>query len=197
MAVDPTKPVIVLIPGMASVGTVVFKRLIDSLQSNNISSSNIIPINNPSCDNKANISLIKPTALEADIKNIRSIITPLIEEQGCDVLLVAHSYGGAPCLSAADGLWKHQRTASGQAGGVIRAALISAAMPLPSNSVFSERSEWQIANNQPMDGQNAEMEMVEDVSLPTMPVMLDPQRLASDAFHRKHSSFRRGLRIFG
>jgi pimeloyl-ACP methyl ester carboxylesterase len=171
MAVDPTKPVVLLIPGMASVGTVVFKRLIESLKSRNISSSNIIAVNNPSCDSKSNVSLVKPNALEADIKNIRSIITPLIEEQGCDVLLVAHSYGGAPCLSAADGFWKHQRTAAGKAGGVIRSALISAAMPLPNNSVFSERNEWMTANDQPQEGQNAQMEMAGDVSLPTTPVM--------------------------
>jgi pimeloyl-ACP methyl ester carboxylesterase len=56
-----------------------------------------------------------------------TVLLPLIEE-GKDILLVGHSYGGVPISAAAFGLSKRTRSKTGKTGGVIGLVYISALM---------------------------------------------------------------------
>ena len=58
------------------------------------------------------------TDCHADTEAIRAILNPLVDE-GKDVLLFLHSYGGMPGAAAATGLAKMQRAQEGKLGGVI------------------------------------------------------------------------------
>ena len=57
-------------------------------------------------------------SLDPDIQHIRSTILPLIE-QGKDVIVVMHSFGGIPGSSSLKGLSRSERFAQGLPGGVV------------------------------------------------------------------------------
>ena len=61
----------------------------------------------------------------ADAESVRRQVLPLIENEGKDVLLVSHSYGGIPAGGAALGLSKSTRTKDGHRGGIIGMVYIS------------------------------------------------------------------------
>lgn len=145
------RPAIVFVPGLASVGTVVFEPTVAQLKALGWAEQDLITVNNPSVDHVNTKASIKPHALAADIRNLRTVLSELIDDQGRDVLLVAHSYGSAPALSAAQDLWRHVRQQQGKAGGVIKVGLIAAALPLPGRSVADDRVEWLAASNMPPD----------------------------------------------
>jgi hypothetical protein len=156
---------IVLVPGMSSVATLVYKPL--KLELEHVGFSKIEPIDLPSIDAIATKASLKPNALQADISTIRSAIVKLVD-QGLDVVVVAHSYGGTPALCASEGLWKTQR--DGKEGGVVKACLISSSLSLPGQSVGGVRAEW--AQKNPEAGINdsdATVEMVGDVCIRTIP----------------------------
>ena len=123
-------------------------------------------VDNPSVDSVANKSDVKPNALVADIRNLRSILSRLIEEQGRNVLVVAHSYGGTPALSACQDLWQHVRQQQAKSGGVIRVGLIASSLTLPGSSVAVDRSSWQEANGIPPDTAPEGVEIVDGVCKP-------------------------------
>ncbi|CAF9935010.1 MAG: hypothetical protein ALECFALPRED_006212 [Alectoria fallacina] len=50
---------------------------------------------------------------------LKGSLLPLIENEGKDVVVVMHSYGGLPGSSAARGLSKAQRSGEGKKGGVV------------------------------------------------------------------------------
>ncbi|TKA60286.1 hypothetical protein B0A49_12782 [Cryomyces minteri] len=82
------------------------------------------------------------SVFEADIAAVRVALVELID-RGLDVVLVGHSYGGAPCLAAAHGLWKSTRDRESKRGGVAKIALISAVITLPGQSVGGLRQEFE------------------------------------------------------
>ncbi|EGD98236.1 Alpha/beta-hydrolase [Trichophyton interdigitale] len=61
-----------------------------------------------------------------DAKAVRSILEPLVETEGKDVVLVMHSYGSMPGCAAAKGLSKTERLRSGKLGGILGMILFSA-----------------------------------------------------------------------
>jgi len=63
--------------------------------------------------------------MEPDKALIRSTVTKLVED-GQDVVVVSHSYGGAPASSSLEGLSKPEREKAGKKGGVVALAMISA-----------------------------------------------------------------------
>jgi hypothetical protein len=63
--------------------------------------------------------------MEPDKALIRSTVTKLVED-GKDVVVVSHSYGGAPANSSLEGLSKTEREKAGKKGGVVASAMISA-----------------------------------------------------------------------
>ena len=69
-------------------------------------------------------------SIKDDIAAIRSeLLDPLVEQQGRDVVLYLHSYAGFPGSTVIEGLSKAERTAKGQAGGIIGLIYQSAFTP--------------------------------------------------------------------
>jgi pimeloyl-ACP methyl ester carboxylesterase len=66
-------------------------------------------------------------SLDPDVQHIRNNVIPLLD-QGKDVVLAMHSYGGVPGSSAMRGLAKNERQAQGQPGGVTALVFICAWM---------------------------------------------------------------------
>ena len=149
-------PSIVLVPGMSSVGRVVYAPLIAELRRQELTDTH--PLDLPSTDPLAHLQELTPNALEADIRHIRAALTLLVEK-GNDVVIVAHSYGGTPALAAAEGLWSHRREAN--TGGISKAILLSSSLSLPGESVAGVRAEWSKAQGVELDA-NARIEMVQD-----------------------------------
>ena len=56
---------------------------------------------------------------------LQESLLPLIENEGKDVVIVMHSYGGVPGSSAARGLGKVQRVGEGKTGGVVGLIYVS------------------------------------------------------------------------
>ena len=165
MAAENSNPAIVFVPGMASVGTVVYKPLCDTLVDLGFPADQLHTINHISVvEDLSNPPQLDGNALQKDTEQLRGVLENLVENEHRDVLLVAHSYGATPSLYAATGLWKHQRATSGKRGGVIRAALIASSLTLPGGTIGGERAEWLKANNLPAD-EGAKIEMVGNVSV--------------------------------
>jgi pimeloyl-ACP methyl ester carboxylesterase len=155
----------VFVPGMSSVGSVVYAPLLESLTALGYNADTFHVLDNPSVvPDLTKAPQFNGNALQKDIEQIRAVLQKLVTEQNRDVVLVGHSYGGTPAIYGASGLWKHQREAAGQAGGVIKIALIASSLTLPGGSVAGDRAEWQKANNQPGD-EGSQIEVVEGVSV--------------------------------
>ncbi|OQE36733.1 hypothetical protein PENCOP_c011G06559 [Penicillium coprophilum] len=56
---------------------------------------------------------------QADTEAITDVLQSLVEDEGKDVVVFMHSYGGMPGSAAASGLAKSQRMKEGKTGGVI------------------------------------------------------------------------------
>jgi hypothetical protein len=78
-----------------------------------------------------------PTDLSADIAALRTLVSDAISPTGNDVIVICHSWGGIVTGSALDGLSKHEREASGQKGGVVRAGYMTAFM-LPAGGTLKD-----------------------------------------------------------
>jgi alpha-beta hydrolase superfamily lysophospholipase len=70
-----------------------------------------------------------------------SFLNPLLED-GKDVILVTHSYGGVPGCAAVKGLSKAQRKNEGQRGGVIGIICISSYLVKEAPSMGGESGNW-------------------------------------------------------
>jgi pimeloyl-ACP methyl ester carboxylesterase len=68
-----------------------------------------------------------PTAHD-DATAIAEVVTKLAD-QGKDVIVIAHSYGGTPASESIEGLSREARKSQGKEGGVVRLAYISALVP--------------------------------------------------------------------
>jgi hypothetical protein len=152
-------PTIILVPGMCSIGSVVYAPLIDELRKANYTRVQAIDL--PSVDHIAAKSALKPNALEADITKVRSTITSALTTFNEDVVVVAHSYGGTPTLYACEGLWKAVQPADSP--GVLRLLLLSSSLTLPGSSVAGNREEFAKAHGG-IDDSGGDVQMIGDVS---------------------------------
>ncbi|KAL4755569.1 alpha/beta hydrolase, partial [Aspergillus foveolatus] len=66
------------------------------------------------------------TDVKADADAIASVLRPIVEDEGKDVLLVMHSYAGMPGAAAATGLSKLQRDQEEKPGGVVGLVFLGA-----------------------------------------------------------------------
>lgn len=84
------------------------------------------------------ITVKKPrVSIDDDAKALADgILTPLIEEQGKDIVLYLHSYAGFPGSAAIAGFSKAGRAAKGQPGGIIGLIYQSAFIPKPGNTLL-------------------------------------------------------------
>ena len=113
-----TKPTIVLIPG-AWHSASCYDILLPHLHS---AAYPTLPLTLPSVGaNPAQKSL------DPDVDHIRANVIPLLDE-GKDVVLAMHSYGGVPGASAMRGLSKQERKAAKLPGGVVALVYICAWM---------------------------------------------------------------------
>ena len=128
----------VLVPGITTVASAAFEPLIKQLDRIGIKDFRALDI--PSVNPTLPLS---PNAFEADVSAIRGALAEAIESKGLDVVLVGHSYGGAPCIAAAEGLWKTTRERQGLKGGVAKVALIAAPLVLTGESVGGLRQEYE------------------------------------------------------
>lgn len=71
----------------------------------------------------------KPAATVADDAEAIQTVVESACEEGWDVLLVAHSYGGIPATESIRGLTKKDRAAQGKTGGIIRVLYTTAVVP--------------------------------------------------------------------
>jgi len=111
-------PTIVLVPG-ACHSAACYELLIPHLEAAGFSAK---ALTLPSI----NATSPKTATCADDASFIRNtVLLPLIEE-GKDVLLVAHSYGGVPASAAAFGLNKRTQSKLGNAGGIMGIVCISA-----------------------------------------------------------------------
>lgn len=53
----------------------------------------------------------------------------VLADQGRDVILVAHSYGGVPATESVKGLSKEKRQEEGKKGGIVRLSYLTALVP--------------------------------------------------------------------
>lgn len=113
-----TKPTILLIPG-AWFQTSTYDLFISHLQQLSFPTAYATyPSLNPSQPATADAAHDTETVL-------RESLLPLIENEGKEVVIVMHSYGGVPGSSAARGLGKVQRVGEGKKGGVVGLIYVS------------------------------------------------------------------------
>lgn len=87
----------------------------------------------PSCDPTDPASA---TALK-DIKSLRdNVLLPLLEQQGKDVVILAHSYGGVVAGGAAKGLDKPTRNSQGLTSGIVGLIYVAGNITLENESLF-------------------------------------------------------------
>jgi hypothetical protein len=80
-----------------------------------------------SCPLQPSVGKAPPIGLKEDAQMIRDELSKLIEAEGKDVVVIAHSYGGVVTAEAVDTKFsKSQRAAAGQHGGVIQLLYVCA-----------------------------------------------------------------------
>lgn len=121
-----TKPVFVLVPG-AWHKSDCFKWLVPEVES---AGYHTISLDKVSTGDDAPVE----TTCSDDVQAIRKHIGALVDE-GRDVVVVGHSYGGVVASCAAHGLSKAARLQQGNKGGVIGLILIAAILARGGDSV--------------------------------------------------------------
>lgn len=82
----------------------------------------------------------EPPTMYDDAAFIAKEVTKLADE-GKDVVLIAHSYGGAPTTESTKGLGKAERQKAGKKGGIVRLAYLTALVPdvgQPAGAILAE-----------------------------------------------------------
>jgi pimeloyl-ACP methyl ester carboxylesterase len=70
----------------------------------------------------------EPPTLADDVAHVHSVLEHKADE-GKDVLIIGHSYGGIPTTEAIQGLSKADREKQGKEGGVVRILYTTAVLP--------------------------------------------------------------------
>ena len=117
MSNSAARPAVVLVPGAWHPPSV-YKSIATKLRA--ASYETIVP-KLPSCDSK----FPGDATCQKDADEVRKVIRLLFDE-GNDVIVVAHSYGGIPAAGAAHGLSKMSRTRDGKKFGVIGLVYVTA-----------------------------------------------------------------------
>ena len=123
----PSKPTIIFVPG-AWHGPEPFSTVRASLESHGYTT---IGISLPSVGAEPPVKSWDP-----DVDAIRSAIAKVADEEGGDVVLAVHSYGGVPSSEAAKGFAKTEREKAGLKGGIVRLVYICATLLDIGKSMF-------------------------------------------------------------
>jgi alpha-beta hydrolase superfamily lysophospholipase len=76
-----------------------------------------------------------PATMTDDVDEISNVVVPLID-QGKEVILVAHSYGGIPTTQSLEKLSQKARSAEGKSGGVKKVVYLTAVILQVGSSNF-------------------------------------------------------------
>ncbi|KAL3427605.1 alpha/beta-hydrolase [Phlyctema vagabunda] len=149
--VNGSKPAIVIVPGSFA-GISMYESLILSLETQGYA---VRFANLPSIISKSLpvSSRPHPATLEDDSNAITRIITELAEE-GREILLVGHSYGGIPMTESCSNQTKYERKARGRSGGVIGMLFITSFVP----SVGESMKDMMAAIEKPEERFNVELD---------------------------------------
>jgi len=109
-------PTLVIVHGASHTGEH-FVPLANALQAAGF--TNVHNLTLPSAGSKPAV-----TSFDPDVAHIRDTVTKCVEN-GEDVAVIMHSYGGAPSCEAVRGLGKEDRANEGKTGGVIRMIFIA------------------------------------------------------------------------
>lgn len=119
------KPVLLLVPGAWHAPTA-FAPTTSILEE---AGYTCVPISLPSVESTKSSSFPTPN-FDADVDAITSELTKYAD-QGYDIIIVVHSYGGNPGSSACKGFLKSDRQAAGKEGGIVNVIYLSAfALPV-------------------------------------------------------------------
>ena len=133
MPPNPSKPTIILVPG-AWHPPPSYSALSSRLSS---LSYPISVLQNPSLNSSSQ-------GLAEDISHVRSALQRLIEVEGNDVIVLAHSYGGLPAIVGVTGYGKGERSGNGEEGGVVGMLFMAASVLRSAVSQINAvgRKEW-------------------------------------------------------
>jgi hypothetical protein len=110
------KPTVVLVPGSFSPSSM-YSALASQLTHHGYPTT---LIDLPSVHSVSSSSTFStPATMAIDASHIRSITSALADE-GKDIILAMHSYGGIPGTESAQGVGKEERKKQGKKGGVVR-----------------------------------------------------------------------------
>lgn len=120
-----SKPVLILVPGSFSLPAF-YSTIIDATVAKGyeIHALNLVTVGK------------KPGALPTvadDAAHINKTVTKYADD-GRDVVLICHSYGGVPTTESIKGVSKTEREKEGKKGGVVRVAYITALVPAVGSS---------------------------------------------------------------
>jgi pimeloyl-ACP methyl ester carboxylesterase len=117
----PAKSTVVVVPGSFS-PSILYSDIIDQLSAHGYEA---VAVNLPSVGrrNKA-----PPATMTDDANHIRSVTIELAD-QGKEIVLVMHSYGGIAGTESAKGLARSDREAEGKIGGIISLVYLTAIIP--------------------------------------------------------------------
>jgi hypothetical protein len=117
-----TKPAIVIVPG--SFARVSFYANFVSLL-HEAGYDRIEVVKLPSLERR---DPLPAATMEDDANAIRAVVET-VSNEGFDILLLAHSYGGVPATESIKGISKKDRVAQGKSGGVVRILYTTAVVP--------------------------------------------------------------------
>ncbi len=123
------KPAIVIVPGSFSPASF-YADLLSALQSHGyeaIVETLLSSARSPLRGEKA-------ATMEEDAQFFHDIAEKLAD-QGKDVVIVTHSYGGIPGTECSEGISKDERKAAGKPGGVSRFVYVTSVVPPPGKSL--------------------------------------------------------------
>ncbi|EXJ58602.1 hypothetical protein A1O7_06029 [Cladophialophora yegresii CBS 114405] len=76
----------------------------------------------------------KAATMQDDADHFRNIVEK-IADQGRDVVIMTHSYGGFPGTECSKGLSKEERNTAGKTGGISRFVYVTSVVPTPGHSL--------------------------------------------------------------
>ncbi|KAL9626470.1 MAG: hypothetical protein Q9204_007275 [Flavoplaca sp. TL-2023a] len=123
-----TETAVVIVPG-AWHPAILYEDLVSRLQA---AGYGAIVASYPSCNSQSP----KTATCDQDAKAIRRQCLSLMEDEGKDLLLVCHSFGGIPGGAAAHGLSKKERRQKGEKGGIIGLVYMTAFVVAEGSSVL-------------------------------------------------------------
>jgi pimeloyl-ACP methyl ester carboxylesterase len=125
-----SKPVVVIVPASFSPPSL-YQQVVDDLDGHGYTATTITLLS------VTNDRPIPPATLIDDADHIKSVTSKLVDE-GKDIIMVMHSYGGVCGTEAVHDIIKSKRVQDGKDGGVIELLYISSPVPRVGGSVATE-----------------------------------------------------------